>query len=285
MSRDWTPAEHYLVEQRHIKEGHGDLFDFLENLKIVYDDGREVVVNPPEEMAIRCQFPMLGRLLMDDFMELYSRLNSIPGGVDFLHRKDEELADIVRTLEARKKVADKKSYLFKWFIGELDNNFYYGERNNQLFVESMVLEAQSLNREEYNSEKFEAALKRFSHDVDIDANLDHFKSHANKLIYCYENKKDLIDFDFWVRYELLLGEKLAWDEYVAIDNKFDGDPHDVELSNKRTINTFRTSLKRFRNAHGEKPSLEDNVRDANDRKVKLQSGDCRGVGDISIERD
>lgn len=77
-------------------------------------------------------------------------------------------------------------------------------------------------------------------------NRDFFKAHADKLIYCHENKKDMLDFDFWVQYEVLLGEKITWAEYVAIDNKFDGDPHDVEEKDIDIISGFRNSLKEHR---------------------------------------
>lgn len=267
MSRDWTPAEHYMVEQRHISEGRGDLFDFLESLKFVYEDGKEEILNPPEEMAIRRQFPMLGRLLMDDFIELHSRLSSIPGGIDFLHGKDEELAHIINSLKSRSKDIDKETYLYKWFVGELDERFYYSDRNNELFMECMLYDAIAANRESFDSQKFEAALQYFSQDIDIDVNRKFLEDYANKLIYCYENKKDVLDFDFWVRYELLLGEKLTWDEYVAIDNKFDGDPHDVELSNNRTINTFRTNLKKVRESEHGKASLTENIQSAEELKT------------------
>lgn len=299
MSRDWTPFENFIYEQSSINRGFGDIFDFMENSKWVFPDSPEKPLHSPEEMAIRRQFPCLGKYLMKGFHDLYERLEAIEGGIELLHQKDVELAAYISAREykiterspeeiivhSKPWQGNSESYLVRWFVGELDPNFHFSERNDELFIECILHEAKSLVREAFDPKSFEAALQRYSCDVDTEANLDYFKSHPDKLIYCYENKKDLIDFDFWVRYELLLGEKLTWDEYVAIDNKFDGDPHDVELSNKRTINTFRTSLKRFRNAHEEKPSLEDNVRDANDRKVKLQSGDCRGVGDVSLERD
>lgn len=255
MSRDWTPAEHYMAEQERIKEGRGDIFSFMEGLRFVQKGEKEQILHSLEEMAVRRQFPLLGKLLMNnDFMVLHEKLSYIPGGIDFLHKKDNELAKIIETQKA-----DEESYLFKWFVGKLDEGFYYSERNNQMFVECLLSDAMALNREVYDVEKFEAALNRFARDINIEENQSFYECHANKLIYCSENKKDILDFEFWARYELLLGEKITWDEYVAIDNRFDGDPHDVELSNKRTINTFKTSLKRFRAGAEGKASLEANI--------------------------
>lgn len=158
MGRDFAPYEHYLSEQSHIQKGYGDLFDFLEKLKIIYEDGKEVVCCSPEEMAVRRQFPQLGRLLMDhDFMVLYEKLSKIDGGIELLHQRDDELgallgASKVSEPEPNHSVIkindigiDKDSYLIKWFAGKLDEHFYYAERNNQLFVEEMVNDALTIN--------------------------------------------------------------------------------------------------------------------------------------------
>lgn len=151
MSRDWTPIEHYMVEQRQIKQGYGDIFDFLENLKFVHLDGSKTV-HSPEEMAIRKQFPMLGKLLMDDFMTLHEKMSDFSGGIEFLHEKDAELANLISALRTDKEGLryvvkingeniDVDFYLAKWFTGRLDENFYYAERNNQLLIENMCNEA------------------------------------------------------------------------------------------------------------------------------------------------
>lgn len=153
MGRDWAPYEHYLSEQRQIQMGYGDLFDFLENLKIEYN-GKEEMCCSPEEIAIRRQFPQLGRLLMNhEFMVLYEKLSKIEGGLELLHKRDDELAAFLKAgkvveLKPNHSVLrvddigiDKDSYLIKWFAGTLDENFYYADRNNQLFVEEMVKDA------------------------------------------------------------------------------------------------------------------------------------------------
>lgn len=277
MGRDWAPIEHYLSEQWQIKRGYGDLFAFLEGLKFVSADGEKVIINPSEEMAIRRQFPQLGRLLMDDFIALHDRLSLISGGIDFLHKKDDELADLIGAMKISKdkthysvnvddKNFDSDSYLVKWFTGRLDEYFYYSDRNNELFVECMLDEAMIFNREVYDAQRFEAALQYAAIDVNIDENREFFKGHANKLIYIAENKKDLLDFDFWVRYELLLGEKITWDEYVAVDKTLDGDPHDVSVFDKKTINTFKEKLAEVRLGEKVKPSLEENIQSAENMK-------------------
>jgi len=101
---------------------------------------------------------------------------------------------------------------------------------------------------EFEPDLFDKACEYYQEYVDLsyEENREFFNSHADKLIYCSENKKDMLDFDFWVQYETLLGEKITWDEYVAIDNKFDGDPHDVELSDINAISELRNNLKEYR---------------------------------------
>lgn len=273
MGRDWAPFEHYLSEQHQIKMGYGDLFDFLESLKMEYN-GKSEVCCTPEEMAIRRQFPQLGRLMMNhSFMVLYEKLSKIEGGLDLLHQKDDELATVI---ENKGHGCDESSYLVKWFAGKLDDHFYHSERNDQLFAECMLDEAMILAREEYDVERFEAALQYASIDIDVDENREFFKGHANKLIYIAEHNKDLLDFDFWVRYELLLGEKITWDEYTAIDNLLDGDPHDVSVFDKRTIKIFTEKLAEVRARGKNKASLEENIQSAECMKVENSS---------SVQRD
>ena len=293
MSRDWTPLELYVSEQHQLKQGYGDLFDFMDGLKLIdVDDGKEEILHTSGEMAIRRQFPQLGRLLMDDFMELHERLSHISGGIDFLHRKDKQLADFIGAIRIGKhgsrlavKIDDNginaDSYLVKWFTGRLDEHFYHCERNNEMFVECILSDAIVLNREPYDKERFEAALQYFSSDADVEENKDFFEAHANKLIYCFENKKDMLDFDFWVRYELLLGEKITWDEYVAIDNKFDGDPHDIGFKQHRIIDSFKESLNVYREEIKNKLSLDDNIKAAMNNKVVAED---KGIVKVIEER-
>ena len=148
MSRDWTPFEHYLVEQKQIKQGYGDLFDFMANLKTVLADGTEVITNPPEEMAIRKEFPYLGKYLMDEFMDLHKLMSEFDGGLAFLHQKDAALGSHISSLSyphINDRIVDEaehsSDYLLKWFHGKLDEHFYYGTRNHALFVDSVLKEA------------------------------------------------------------------------------------------------------------------------------------------------
>lgn len=79
--------------------------------------------------------------------------------------------------------------------------------------------------------------------------------YANKVIYCYENKKDLIDFDSWVRYEELCNEPMmTFDEYKTFDSSFDGDPHDVKESDLEVVSSFKKKLTVYRESKLEQNS-------------------------------
>lgn len=119
------------------------------------------------------------------------------------------------------------------------------------------------------SELFDRACEYYKDWVnvdDIDGDREFLCGHADKLIYCYENKKDLIDFDFWVQYEALIGEKITWDEYIAIDREFDGDPHDIESSDVEAIAGFKKSLVVYRQGKDIMQTLDDSIRAAKEKQ-------------------
>lgn len=135
MSRDWTPRESYLVEQQQIADGRGDKWDFMRNLKYVPLGEEPVRAVSDEELSIRMQFPVIGKFA-GNFMELYSIVSNFEGGFEFLREKDAEISAYIATGKG-----DPDSYFVKWFFGELDENFYYRERNDQLLLESICKEA------------------------------------------------------------------------------------------------------------------------------------------------
>lgn len=134
MSRDWTPRESLAFEQLNISRGFGDMWDFMENLVINYNDKSERAYSD-EEIALRKQFPTLGKLL-NNFSELHEALSAFDGGLELLQEKDRDLAGYIET-----EACDKDSYLVKWFEGELDPHFHYREYNDQLLVARMCEEA------------------------------------------------------------------------------------------------------------------------------------------------
>ena len=94
--------------------------------------------------------------------------------------------------------------------------------------------------------------KAFEHYSAIDRSmadyLEYLDYHGDKLIYCYQNglSLDLIDVDFWVQYEWLLGERLTFEEYGAVDGSFDGDPHEIDSQDDELVAAFKKLLEGLR---------------------------------------
>lgn len=99
----------------------------------------------------------------------------------------------------------------------------------------------------FEPDRFDLACEYFKDWVHVDdpETRKFLYLQGEKFIYCAEHKKDMIDFDFWVQYEVLVGDKLTWDEYIAIDSKYDGDPLDVEPGSPK-VDEFKKNLIEFR---------------------------------------
>lgn len=127
MGRDFTPRE--LLASEAVL---GDLFEVQRNL-IITIDGKEFPYYDKEELAHHEQFPILGKLLnKQGFDPLYASASAVPGGMEFLSAVDKELQKYIATGKG-----DRDSEVIRWFEGTLDENFYYCERNEELFVEKL----------------------------------------------------------------------------------------------------------------------------------------------------
>lgn len=134
MGRDLTPREIYLLEQRDIAAGRGSLWDFMAGLRFVSADESSYLYSE-DDLARRKEFPFLGKLY-DRFPVLYERMTEFEGGLEFLKQKDAELMAFVE-----QGVGDRNSYLVKWYLGELDQGFYYSERNDEMLLQCLCEEA------------------------------------------------------------------------------------------------------------------------------------------------
>ena len=127
MGRDFTPRD--LLASEAVL---GDLFEVQRNL-IITIDGKEFPYYGKEELAHREQFPILGKLLnRQGFDPLYASASAVPGGMEFLSAVDKELQEYIATGKG-----DRDSEAIRWFEGTLDENFYYCERNEELFVDKL----------------------------------------------------------------------------------------------------------------------------------------------------
>lgn len=145
MSRDWTPREMYEAERKLIEMGQGDVFDFMRGMEVSYGGESKGRMYSDEMMAVLEQFPVLGKYLQG-FYQLYQRLSRYENGVAFLQEKDAELAEYIET--GNHEIG---SYLVRWFEGELDECFYYRERNDELFVECLCEEAMERSGKQYDA--------------------------------------------------------------------------------------------------------------------------------------
>jgi hypothetical protein len=130
MSRDLTPRQTLVME----KYTGFSVFDMMEHTTLLYK-GEEQPLYTPEQISLRKQFPLFGKLI-NNFESLFFPLSKIEGGEEFLREKEKELEKWIE-----KEEGDYNSYLIKWFEGELDPNFYYSERNEEMFIDEMVREA------------------------------------------------------------------------------------------------------------------------------------------------
>ena len=163
MSRDFTPKELLASEKWQIENGHGSLWDFMENTSFEYK-GERWPLHTTEEIVIRKQYPTLGKLL-NHFEEAYSSLSKIPGGLDVLEKNDKEIALYVETGEG-----DSNSSVIKWFNGELDKDFYYSDINEELLLEHMQEEAERVQELKNQSNKNlfdDTKIKYTGEEVDL----------------------------------------------------------------------------------------------------------------------
>ena len=116
------------------------------------------------------------------------------------------------------------------------------------FAQNLLGALLELQKEEnnYDNDLFVKAVSYYSSDAATDILNDFVKKHADEYIYGYQHCKDLIDIDFWCRYEELLGEKITWDEYVELDNYVDGSPEDISSDDGMVMKALRDRLAAFR---------------------------------------
>lgn len=148
------------------------------------------------------------------------------------------------------------------FIRENDT-----EAMNRLVSVAEIYRSLDLDRDELKA--YKEALKHYAADAN---GVEHIEGIAPlKLIYCHENSKDLMDFDFWCQFELLVGEEITYDEYLAIDSTFDGDPYDVESSDLETIAQFKETLRAYRDSS---PEVNQQSLDSKISAAKAKAGNC-----------
>lgn len=137
MSRDWTPRDKYHIEQWY-KETNGVSFmDIVRTTKWIPSDGNAPVpLLSEEELAHHREFPLFS-MLFSRFETLYQECLKQENGILFLTKKQQELDLITKDTSPD---PDNGSYLCKWYLGKLDPNFYYSDKNDQMFLAELLNE-------------------------------------------------------------------------------------------------------------------------------------------------
>lgn len=119
-------------------------------------------------------------------------------------------------------------------------------------------------------EGFYLAVDHYSDALGVDIHNGFVRQHAEELVFCHKNDIDFGDFDFWTRYETLLGEKLSFGDYSAIERHFHGDPNDIELNDKESIQKIRGYLEGSRSERKAVLSLDEQILKADDKRLSQQ---------------
>lgn len=122
-----------------------------------------------------------------------------------------------------------------------DCNWVFKDEND--FVWDLEMED---SRDELLPEDYFTALDYYSDKVGRDIENEFVRAHAEELVYCFHNEKEFNEFDYWTEYETLLGEKISYEEYVAVDDESPDYPSEIEPNDLEKIGALREVLTEFR---------------------------------------
>ena len=152
--------------------------------------------------------------------------NDLPGTLDFIQCKDGEHI----------LIQDYKN------VSELDN----------LEIQNVVKQIEEAVNQ--MQKDYDLAVQAYSAEQGVEIENDYVKAHSEELIYCYQNNKELIDFDYWTHCEDILGEKITYEEFTSINETIPYDLMEVEaIEQERTeddikaVNEIRSILHDIRN--------------------------------------
>lgn len=171
MSRDLTPAESYAFWQQAEARGGESLLDSMESTLFTYA-GETSPLYSKESMQNRREYPLLGGLYARRFDDLHKLLSQTEQGLGLLKKIEDELNTIIQT-----KTGSESSYVFQWFVGDLDPGFYECRENDRLFFEAIREEFEAMITLEKESVSDKESPKR-SLDEQIQAaeNIKHNSS-------------------------------------------------------------------------------------------------------------
>ena len=137
MSRDWTPMEFIMVEEDVFARTGKRMSDA--KLSMVTKDGNKPMWNDDA----RREYPYLSFLFPRFETDLYPKIRRKCQKKVYAEI-EEEIAGFAKEIKERMRNGDRKhisldgivcdEFVHEWFLGKLDKNFYYAERNNEIFM-------------------------------------------------------------------------------------------------------------------------------------------------------
>lgn len=132
MSRDFTPIELYLVNEDRKKRG----LESFENVKIEYvtPNGEKYPLETDEFTQYKKQYKNLGLLYVDGMKKLVNKYGIKNDTLNNTFQNiEKDLTDVISCIGSKNSDKQLNKTVEKWFLGELDEAFYYSNQNNQLF--------------------------------------------------------------------------------------------------------------------------------------------------------
>lgn len=125
MGRDFTPYEHYISDK--------SMGGTLRTATFFDNEGKKIEWFKREEKKILEKYRELGFLFSECLLELWDEMSGHPRYrkevLETIERDLEFIIENIGTLELKNNF---NKTVYDWFMGKLDKNFYYSDRNNDL---------------------------------------------------------------------------------------------------------------------------------------------------------
>ena len=119
MSRDFTPQMHYAVSKQYPEIYMGNM--------IIHIEGKlDTKMFTDEQMELKSKYKTFYICAADIFFKIYKKYST---------EKFEKINNLIESLVEATDTSSFPNELVDWFEGKLDKNFYYHERNDELFLE------------------------------------------------------------------------------------------------------------------------------------------------------
>lgn len=165
MSRDWRPIDAVISDEERALNGLERISEMKLYVRIANDKAKTPFFNDEARMV----FPHLCYLLDGFENRIYEFIKDDKSSIKIYKKIEKELDKlVVRVREQMKEdirdislgKVSVNDVVKKWFCGELDENFYYNEYNNELFMDWISQEIR--DEKEKQAEKERKNMKKKS---------------------------------------------------------------------------------------------------------------------------